>query len=717
MRQVIQSYKTGKLSLDEMPVPAVSSVGVLVRNERSAVSPGTERMIIDLAKKSMLGKAAARPDLVKQVLGKVRSEGLWSTFQKVQSKLETPIPLGYSCAGIIEQTGAFVEELRPGDRVACGGAGYANHAEFNHVPRNLCAKIPEGVSMEEASFTTIGSIALQGVRQAELRLGDRVAVIGLGLIGQIAAQLVKAAGCQVLGSDIDKMKLDLALKLGADQAVDGSQLVAAAESFSQGMGVDTVIITAADKSSKLMEVAAQISRMKAKVVVVGLVGMDIPRDLYYKKELDIRLSMSYGPGRYDPVYEEGGVDYPYPFVRWTEGRNMQAILALLAQGKLQIAPIITHRIALEDILNIYDMMLKGTESSLGVVIEYPEEVSVQARSESIVLQAVKSDRVNLAVVGAGNFAKGVLLPILKKTDGVTLDTVCTQTGMSGLSTAKQFGFGTSTTNAQSIFESRQINAVLIATRHDLHADLISQALAAGKHVFTEKPLAILPEHLDRIVSEVKQANQAGNAPVVMVGFNRRYSPHALRIREIYANRGNPLVMQYRLNAGYIPTDSWVHDPLIGGGRIIGEVCHFVDTLRFIADSPIVRVQAEAIAPQSGNALSSDNISVDLRFADGSIANILYTALGGSGLAKERLEVHGDKSSAVLDDYRNLTLYRSGRVSKEITGAQDKGHRKELETFVAAVKGEETVDFGVIAEVTRVTFGIVESIRSGQVIKY
>jgi polar amino acid transport system substrate-binding protein len=717
VKQVVQSYKTGRIALDEMPVPAVSPVGVLVQTVRSAVSPGTERMIVDLAKKSLLGKARARPDLVRRVLDKARSEGLAATFQKVQSKIETPIPLGYSCAGIVREVGAFVEGLRVGDRVACGGAGYANHAEFNHVPMNLCARVPDGVSWEEASLSTIGAIALQGVRQADLRLGERVVVIGLGLIGQLTAQLAKASGCAVLGSDIDAAKLALAKELGADAVCGGDELVAAAEAFTRGHGADAVIIAASDMSNRLVDVAGQVARQKGRVVVVGLVGMDLPRDVYYKKELDVRLSMSYGPGRYDPLYEEGGIDYPFAFVRWTEGRNIEAFLDLLAAGSLKVSPLITHRIPLPGILDAYEMLLSGSQPYLGVVVEYPD-AKADARPEArIELRApALAGAVRLGVIGAGNFARGTLLPRLAKQGGVVFDTVCTQTGMSARATAERFGFAASTTDPQSVFNDPKINAVLVATRHDLHAPMVLSALAARKHVFTEKPLCLTAEELGEIVSAVRDVAAKGDgAPVVMVGFNRRFAPATIRLRDLFAKRGNPLVLAYRVNAGYVPLDHWTQDPRIGGGRIVGEVCHFVDALRFVVGAPITRVQAEAIAPATDHVKSSDNVAATLRFADGSVATIVYSALGDSSLPKERLEVFAERKVAVLDDYRDLTLHAGGRATRLIHGKQDKGIDAEMTAFVEAATGRRAIDFSEIAEVTRATLAITESLRTGRAI--
>ena len=713
LKQVVQSYRTGKMAIEEMPAPAPAETGVLMRNVRSAISAGTERMIIDIAKKSLIGKATARPDLVRQVLNKVKTEGLMNTFQKVKGKLDTPIPLGYSCAGEVVESGAFVDRFRPGDRIACGGAGYANHAEFNHVPRNLCARIPDGVGFEEASFTTIGAIALQGVRQADLRLGERVVVLGLGLIGQITAQIVRASGCRVLGTDVVKQRLDLAAGLGVDEVVLASETVRAAEAFTSGAGADAVIITAADHTSELIRVAGEISKLKGRVVVVGLVGMDVPRDLYYRKELVLRLSMSYGPGRYDPIYEEGGIDYPFSFVRWTEGRNMEAFLELVARGNVKLGPIISHRFPFEKILDAYDMILNNTEPYMGVVVEYRTEGREAAR-ERIVLstEPAKTDSLGVGLIGAGNFAQGVLLPNATKIPGVQLLGVADQVAINAKNTASRFGAKYATADYRAIIADPAIRAVMVVTRHDSHARISSEALEAGKAVFVEKPLAISPEALDELEATVKRVKERGGSPVILAGFNRRHSKYVRRIREIFAKRSNPLMLQYRVNAGFIPANSWIQSPTEGGGRIIGEGCHFVDTLRFIVGHPITQVYAEAISPSTADVTSDDNTAITLRFADGSVGQILYLALGDTSLSKERLEVSGERKSVVLDDYRELIVHAGGRSKKELSGTQDKGHAAEIAAFMDAALGKRSVDFGEMAEVTRATFKIMESMRKG-----
>jgi len=580
MKQIIQSYKTGEMKLEEVPKPQIGAGMVLVKTKASIVSAGTEKMLVDLAKKSLLGKAKARPDLVKKVIATAKKEGIKNTFTKVRSKLDTPIPLGYSCAGIVKAVGEGVDKFGVGDPVACGGAGYANHADYNVVPKNLCVHIPafktdltEKKIFEQAASATVGAIALQGVRQANLTLGERVCVIGLGLLGQIAVQLCKANGCQVIGTDIDPLKIELAKKMGADAAVHSSQLENKILRFTQGYGADAVIITAAAHGSELIAQAGEISRVKGRVVVVGFVGMNLPRDIFYKKELDLRLSMSYGPGRYDADYEERGNDYPFSYVRWTEQRNMQTILELIACGSLDISSLITHRFPFEQALSAYDMILAAKEPFLGVMLEYDEtEEKMKINLKQEVGKPI--GKLGLGVIGAGNFAKGVLLPRLKKNTQVELEGVVTARGMSAKDVGSQFGFKYCADDNATLYADENINTVLIATRHNLHGEEVKNALENGKHVFVEKPLCLNVKELQNIVGLYSDKVKDNIAPFVMVGFNRRFSPFIQKAKEILNGRVTPVVASYRVNAGFIPKDVWIQDINEGGGRIVGEGCHF-----------------------------------------------------------------------------------------------------------------------------------------------
>jgi len=673
--------------------------------------------MIELARKSLIGKARARPDLVKQVIAKIKTEGLGQTLHKVFAKLDTPIALGYSCAGTVVEVGQGVCGLRAGDRVACGGAGYATHAEYNCIPKNLCVKVPDAVGFEDASFTAVGAIAMQGVRQADLRLGERAVVIGLGLLGQLTVQMLKAAGCRVLGNDLDKDKCALAKNLGADEAVS-SDLLEAAAAFTDGHGADAVIITAATPSNQPIEAAAEISRTKGRVIVVGMVGMNVPREPFYKKELELRLSMSYGPGRYDPSYEEGGHDYPFGYVRWTEQRNMQSFLQLIAAGKVTPSKLITHRFTIDDALKAYALLdgkgPKGKpEKYLGIVIQYPQGEADRPPQRTVQLREVSpTDRVGVGFIGAGNFAKAVLLPTLKRVGGVDLVGVCTATGMSATETGRKHGFAYATTDPEQLLADERINTVFIATRHDSHAPLACAALAAGKNVFVEKPLCIKPEELEQY-EEALAANGQGSNPCLMVGFNRRFSRHAVALRETFAGRRTPMVLTYRVNAGVAPRDSWVHDPEIGGGRIVGEVCHFVDFCEFVTGSAPVGVFANCIDSGDSRVTPEDSVIITIAYADGSLCTIQYVALGGRGVPKERIEVHADGATAMVDNFVRTAFH--GIKHRTARGRQDKGFTAEVAAFLRTVQtgGAWPIPFESLLRTTRVTFAIAESLRSGK----
>ncbi len=710
MRQLIQSYRTGEMKVEDVPPPALRPQGVLVRTVRSLVSAGTEKMVVDLARKSLVAKARARPDLVRKVITTARKQGVMNTLQKVRTKLETPIPLGYSSAGIVVGVGEEVSELQVGDRVACAGAGYANHADYNYVPRNLVVRIPDGVDMESAAFATVGAIALQGVRQAEPTLGERVAVIGLGLIGQLTVQLLRAGGCRVLGFDPNGERAKLAEELGAHRAVSDDLETAAAQ-FSLGQGMDAVIVAASTPDAGPLEVAGEISRLRGRVVVVGLVGMQVPRSTYYRKELDLRMSMSYGPGRYDPDYEERGVDYPLGHVRWTEQRNLEAFLDLAADGRLDTRRLVTHRFGIDAALDAYGLISGGREPYLGVVLEYDaDDEAPRPPASSVALSAepLGRDRVRVGLVGAGSFGQSVLLPALQEAGGTENVAIASAGGMTARRIGEQHGFRLATAETEEVVAHPDVDAVFVLTRHDLHAPLVRRGLEAGKHVFTEKPLCLCEEELAAI-----EAARAGARGDVMVGFNRRFAPLVAKLAEHFADRTHPLVMQYRINAGFIPGDHWIHDPAEGGGRIRGEVCHFVDLLQFLAGAPPVRVHAESIAGDD-RYRGDDNVAISLRFADGSLGSVVYTALGDSRYPKERLEVFGEGRLAVLDDFRTLERVRGGRIQKDRSANQDKGFAEEMRRFLAAVRegGPMPIPFEQSAATTRACLAALASLASG-----
>jgi len=711
MRQLIQSYRSGEMKVEEVPPPSLRSGGVIVRTVRSLVSAGTEKMVVDLAKKSLVGKARARPDLVRKVLHTARKQGVLNTLRKVQTKLDTPIPLGYSSAGVIVEVGDAVSAYRIGDAVACGGAGYANHADYAYIPTNLLARIPESVSFEQASFATVGAIALQGVRRAQLTLGENVAVLGLGLIGQITVQLLRAQGCRVLGFDPNPERAALARELGAHSAV-ASDLEAAAEGFSRGHGVDAAIVTASTADSGPLEQAGEISRLGGRVVVVGLVGMQVPRSLYYRKELDLRMSMSYGPGRYDPDFEERGFDYPISHVRWTEQRNLESFLQLAVEGRLALDPLVTHRYDIADALDAYSLISAGKEPFLGVVLAYGADDAVPKPPERAVRvsrEPLARERVRVGFVGAGSFGGSVLLPALERAGGTENVVIASAGGMTAQRIAKQYGFRIATADAGEVIDSPDTDAVFVLTRHDLHASLSARALSANKYVFLEKPLALSNEELESVIA----ARQSSRADLC-VGFNRRFAPLVQEMKQHFAGRSHPLTMQYRINAGFLPSDHWIHDPAEGGGRIMGEVCHFVDLLQYLADAAPVRVYAEAIQGDS-RFRGDDNVTLSLRFADGSIGSVLYTALGDARLAKERLEVFGEGKVAILDDFRSLELIAAGSARTSKSANQDKGFDEELRRFLAAIQSGDAmpVPFEQSVATTRVTLGALESLSSGE----
>jgi predicted dehydrogenase len=654
MEQVVQHVRSRRLELAEVPEPGVRAGGVLVRNAASLISAGTEKMITDFAGKSMLGKARERPDLVRQVLDKVKKNGIAPTLQTVLSRLDQPIALGYSCAGVVEAVGSGAGEFAVGDRVACAGMGYASHAEVVYVPRNLTVAVPPAVSLEDAAYVTVGAIALQGVRVAEVRLGEAVAVIGLGLLGQLAVQILRAAGCRVIGIDLDPAKVALALELGAEAAVArGDDVLAAVAAFSGGRGADAVVITAATSSNDPVELAGEIARDRAVVSMVGATGMELPRKPYYEKELQLRLSRSYGPGRYDPEYEEKGRDDPAGYVRWTERRNMEEFIRLVASGQVTPSRLTTHRFPIGQAEDAYQVIQgKSGEAFAGVLLTYPERSAPPRRRVELAARALPQGTLGVGFVGAGNFARSVLLPRFSKLPGSALVGVSTATGMNAKAVGDRFGFGYATTDTSAQLADGSSAAVVIATRHSSHARLAAQALRAGKAVFVEKPLALNEAELGEVL-----AAQAESGGVLAVGFNRRFSPLAAELKGAFAP-GIPLALNYRINAGAIPRESWIHDPGDGGGRIIGEVCHFVDLCQYLTGDDPVEVFAHALGGAEGGL--HDTVSISLRFAGGSIASLAYYATGDGSFAKERLEVFGGGALGVLDDFRELTLSRGGK---------------------------------------------------------
>jgi len=726
MKQVLQHARTGEITVEEVPAPQLLPGCVLVRVAASVVSPGTERASAEFARKSLLQKAQSRPDLVREVLHKVQRDGIFSAIQAVRSRLDQPQSAGYSSAGTVIAVGEGVTDLQPGDRVACAGAGYAVHAEIACVPRLLVARIPahdpsagEEVSFDEAAFATLGAVALHGIRTAEAQLGDVVAVIGLGLLGQLTVRLLKAAGCRILGMDIDASRADLARRLGADAVASSSaEFHDLCLEASQGRGADSVLITAETASSEPVNLAGAIARDRAIVVAVGTVGMDIERKAYYEKELDLRISRSYGPGRYDAAYEQKGRDYPIGYVRWTETRNMEAFLALLASGKISVGPLITHRFPIGEAQRAYELITgKSRASFLGIVIQYSG--SSDSRTLSLVQPALPHSQtapaagLSVGLLGAGVFSTGTLIPALKASSTTTLVGVCAATGFHAQHAARKFGFRYCGTDESHLIHDLGINTVVIATRHHLHAGQVLAALAAGKHVFCEKPLCLSEEGLRSIVRAYLGIG-VSRRPALMVGFNRRFAPMVGRLKSFLAPISEPLALHYRINAGYLPPDHWVNDPEQGGGRILGEVCHFVDLLMFLTGSPIVEVEARALG--DADRYAGGNVLVLVRFANGSDGTVHYLASGDRSFSKERIEVFGGGCVAVLEDFRRLELVRNGhKETVHSRWRQDKGHRAEWTAFARWVQEqkEPPIRFEDLACSTLATIRAAESVANGK----
>jgi polar amino acid transport system substrate-binding protein len=720
MKQICQSQGLGRIAVEEVPAPVLRPGGVLVRTVWSLISAGTERAKLELAQKSLAGKALARPEQARQVIDALRQQGLAATYRKVTNRLDSLEPLGYSCSGVVLAAGAGAEDFTPGDAVACAGAGYANHAEVNFVPRNLCVRIPDALELDEAAFATAGAIAMQGVRQAEARLGEAVAVIGLGLIGLLTVQILKAAGCRVLGVDLDAERRRLAGQLGAEAAAppDAALVLTLASAVFGLPGCDAAIVTAATSSDGPLELAGRLCRDRGRVVVVGNVGMKVPRQVFYEKELDLRLSRSYGPGRYDPDYEEKGRDYPLGYVRWTERRNLEAFLALAAGRKIDLRPLITHRFPIQDAPAAY-ALIQGGEPCLGVLLAYPSATPPNTTPPRITRRHTEPrpsgsgprPLVRLGFLGAGNFAQDTLLPALQSLGQVRFQAVATASGLSAVSVARRFGFARAAADAADLLLDPEIDAVVIATRHDAHAALVIDALKANRHVFVEKPLAVRPEELEAIAAALRSLP---NPPLLMVGFNRRFAPAVRVAREFFASNSEPLCLRCRVNAGYLPPANWLHDPETGGGRITGEGCHFVDLALHLAGSRPVQVFAQALP--DGGRYRHDNVSLQIRFANGSLATVDYLANGDKRLPKEAIEIFGGGAAAIIDDFRRVTLARHGKLRRlgHWWSGPDKGHRAELKAFIEAVRrgGPSPVPFDEAARSMRVTFRLLDALRAG-----
>lgn len=732
MKQIIQHLKDGFTEVAEVSTPLCQPGHLLIVTGRSLVSSGTERMLVEFGQANLLAKARSQPDKVRQVLDKIRTDGLLPTLEAVFARLDEPLPLGYCNAGVVLEVGKGVTSFSVGDRVVSNGP----HAEVVAVPENLCARIPDGVSDDAAAFTVLAAVGLQGIRLAEPTLGENIAVLGLGLVGLMTVQMLRANGCRVLGTDFDEQKLALARQFGAE-TVDlstGADPVAAAEAFSNGQGVDAVLITASTKSSEPVHQAAQMCRKRGRIVLVGVTGLDLNRADFYEKELTFQVSCSYGPGRYDDDYEQKGHDYPYGFVRWTEQRNFQAVLQLMQDGQLDVESLISRRFPIEEAPKAYDLLTED-KSLLGLLLTYPEQQDVSLRrtltvNEAINLQPstrnVQPGVPVIGMIGAGNFASMVLLPALSKTPAV-LKTIASAGGTSAALAARKFGFQQATTDYQTILDDPEINTVFIATRHNLHARIVCEALRAGKHVFVEKPLALNRAQLQEVKGAYQYARRPPGAsgsdggtenlqpatfnfqPALMVGFNRRFSPLSVKMHELLKQRTKPVTMIYTVNAGAIPADHWTQDSKVGGGRIIGEGCHFIDLLRYLVGAPIVDVQARMMGNASGVQICQDKMSITLAFEDGSLGTVHYFANGTKRFPKERVEVFSEGRILTLDNFKVLKGYDWPGFRRKRLWRQDKGHEAEVSAFVERIAegGEALIPWHELEEVTLATFAAVE----------
>ena len=682
MKQVLQNLRSGETTIAEVPVPRAGRGRLLIRTSRTLISAGTERMLVDFGKAGWLAKARQQPDKVRMVLDKIRTDGLKPTLDAVFNKLDQPLPMGYCNVGRVVECGAATPGFAPGDRVASNG----KHAEFALVPVNLCARIPDGVGDGEAAFTVLGAIALQGIRLAEPTLGEAVVVLGLGLIGQMAVQLLRANGCRVLGVDFDSAKLALARGFGAE-TVDlsaGQDPVAAAQAFSRGRGVDAVIVTAATKSSEPIHQAALMCRKRGRIVLVGVTGLELSRADFYEKELSFQVSCSYGPGRYDASYEEGGNDYPPGFVRWTEQRNFEAVLDMMAAGVLDVKPLVSHRFAIEDAVEAY-AVVAGDAPSLGILLTY-ENADAPPPSRTLHLDRgapplAKAGAAAVSFVGAGNYATAVLIPAFREA-GARLHGIASSEGVSGAHAGRRFGFAQTTTDTASLIASPESDAVVITTRHDSHAALTIEAIEAGKAVFVEKPLCLTSEEQALVeAAYVERGRQAGIEPLLMVGFNRRFAPQIRKMKALLETVAGPKAFIVTVNAGAVPAEHWTQDADKGGGRIIGEACHFVDLLRFLAGAPISGWHRTAMESRS-----ADTATFSLSFADGSIGTVHYFANGSKAFPKERVEAFAGGRVLQLDNFRRLAGFGWPGFRSMNLWRQDKGQRACAKAFLDAVAG-------------------------------
>lgn len=719
MKQVVQSYKTGDVTLRDVPVPACGSKRILVRNRNSLISLGTERSTIELGRKSLLGKAASRPDLVRRAWDKAKKEGLLKTWQEAMGRLDTPTPLGYSGAGIVEQCGVAATDFSPGDRVACVGQGFASHAEFVSIPVNLACRIPDGVTEEEAAFGMLGIIALHGVRSANLTFGSKVVVMGLGLLGLLTIQMLRSYGCEVIALDPSSDKVALALKYGFKHTTtDVTELARLSETQTHGYGADAVIITAASKDRGPVDQAIQLCRPKGRIVVVGTADIHPDRNELWLKEIELVVSKAAGPGSLDPIYEVEGVDLPIGDVRWTQKRNLQEFLRLIADKKVDVQSLITHRFNIENAEDAYSQFIAGKlVQPIGVLLEYPDTAKV-VRNLSLPLSISKSKEikanVQLGVIGAGLFGKALLLPALQSQPGVALHTLVTGSGASVEHSARKFGFSNQATEATSVWSNSDINAIIGLTPHSQHARLVTDAIKHDKPLFLEKPLCTTEEELKELQI---LASQTKTLPILFVGHNRRFSPHALQMRKWLAGRQSPLVMQMRVNTGFVPATHWVHSDDEGRSRVVGEMSHFIDLIQSLAGALVSRVSAERISGDNRSSVNNDNIAVSYKLTDGSVGTLIYSASGDKAYSRESVEIFFDGKTISSKDFRISEFHHGGKTDTFKTRGQEMGYGEELKDFIDCVAGKKIPEVSIseMFETMKAIFAIERALSTAQVI--
>ena len=712
MKQLVQNIKSGKITLMDTPDPVCHNSGVIVKNIYSIISSGTESKSVNTAQSSLIGKAINRPDLTKQVINLARRQGIKSTYKLVQDRLNAISTLGYSCVGKVVEIGNNVTNIKVGDFVSCAGVGFATHAELNYIPINLVAKVPHDVDLKDAVYTTLGSIASQGIRRSDAQFGETILVVGLGLIGQLTIQILKAAGCKVVGIDISEISIKKAKDNGADICYNSKNgdIINKVISFTNGVGVDKVIITAGASDKSIMELSGNLCRDKGIIVIVGDVPFNFSRSPFYEKELDIKFSRSYGPGRYDKLYEEKGYDYPIGYVRWTENRNMQSFLGLISKGLIKPSLITTHEFNFEESPRAYDVLTDKKQIYFGIVIKYDKKTSVYKLKNNVV--STKSN-INIGYFGIGNFASSYVVPYFKKYNNIKLLSIMNSTGVSSEKNKKKFGFINSVNNTDDIIKNHSINTVFISTRHNLHFELFLNSLINGKNIFIDKPICLNNKELQKIVKEYKSLNKPSH---VFVNYNRRYAPSSLKLKNIMDNDNRPISISYKINAGHIPNDHWINDVEIGGGRLLSELCHFIDFMIYLTNSKVSKVFASTLNTNDSSVKNTDNFIIVLDFQNGSIGNINYLCDGSTLDNKEEIQIIGNDRVIKLVDFNQLSIFTNKHQKIKFSGDGYKGHKDSVLNFLNSLSSDKSImNFNDIIHGMEVVFSILDSIQSGKAV--